>query len=175
MTEDYASAMVTVIPVIMVVATVEFQALAQRSAQDLPDGRDPSLSVRVKPLWNSLLLTFWAALIFSHTYVELSLIEWLASDERAPDPGLAERVRLVGGLGFVAVTIFTSLTLVIRQGRLVFSDAIALRKLMQQRRGAATTGPAPRAQPPQQRQRPRLTYPAQRAVRGRRRSRARTR
>lgn len=104
MTDDYASTMVTVIPVILVVATVEFQALVKREARPSPrEGLTGAL------LWETTLLVMWNGLIVSHAAVELKLIMWLATTERPESPELAWAVAFIAWLGLICVAILTFL------------------------------------------------------------------
>lgn len=104
MTDDYASTMVTVIPVILVVATVEFQALAKREPR--PSVRE-GLTGRL--LWDTALLMMWNGLIVSHATVEMMLVMWLATTERPESPELAWAVAFVAWLGLACVVALTAL------------------------------------------------------------------
>ncbi|MFI8220219.1 hypothetical protein [Streptomyces sp. NPDC085932] len=104
MTDDYASTMVTVIPVILVVATVEFQALAKREPR--PSARE-GLTGRL--VWDTALLVMWNGLIVSHAAVEMALITWLATTERPESPELARTVAFVAWLGLACVAALTAL------------------------------------------------------------------
>ncbi|NEC72934.1 hypothetical protein [Streptomyces rochei] len=115
MTEEYASAMVTVLPVIMLVALVEFNNAnaAYRNTQ-LEYTQALLQAVRngeIEPIppskWSrrarEAAYMYWYAIVGLHIYAESLLIQWLASTERGPDPGTAEFVRAVGAWGFLTV------------------------------------------------------------------------
>ncbi|MGX5215028.1 hypothetical protein ACWKT3_41200 [Streptomyces violaceus] len=176
MTEEYVSAMVTVIPVVMVVATVEFQALIQRNAGILPDEDvDAPPRRHTKTLGELLLLLFWAALISSHVVAELYLIEWLVGTERPPNEQLAELTALIGIVGFIAVSAFTMALLMGRQMRVLAFEIRSIWYLWQTRGQHAPTGrPPQRPSLPRHMPRPRPANPAHRAMRGARHPRRRT-
>ncbi|MEU1916153.1 hypothetical protein [Streptomyces massasporeus] len=93
MTDDYASTMVTVIPVILVVATVEFQALVKREPR--PSARE-GLTGRLA--WDPVLLVMWNGLIVRRAAVEMKLIMWLATTDRPESPELAWAVAFISTL-----------------------------------------------------------------------------
>ncbi|MFE2046305.1 hypothetical protein ACFXAZ_36365 [Streptomyces sp. NPDC059477] len=116
MTEEFASAMVTVIPIIMLVAAVEFNSFhrtledahnevlhsmsekiqAAREGREVPAGRHRTR----RTYWT---VWAWLALWASHTGAEVQLIRWLAGDARQPDPLTAQVVANIAILGFAAI------------------------------------------------------------------------
>jgi hypothetical protein len=85
MTDDYASTILTVTPVILVVATAEFQALVKREPR--PSARE-GLTGRL--VWDTVPLVMWNGLVVSRAVVEMQLIMWLATTERPESPELAD-------------------------------------------------------------------------------------
>ncbi|MFG3721349.1 hypothetical protein ACGF8D_26470 [Streptomyces massasporeus] len=160
MTDDYASTMVTVIPVILVVATVEFQALVKREPR--PSARE-GLTGRL--LWHTVLLVMWNGLIVSHAAVEIQLIMWLATTDRPESPELAWTVAFIAWLGLACVAVLTALlTLgaVIRVHVAIFMDCV------RDTRREPKAGDQPTTRRPRPRLRP--SNPAHRSVRRSRRA-----
>ncbi|MFI7352021.1 hypothetical protein ACIBSR_37920 [Streptomyces sp. NPDC049936] len=160
MTDDYASTMVTVIPVILVVATVEFQALVKREPR--PSARE-GLTGRLA--WDTALLVMWSGVIVSHAFVELKLIMWLATTERPESPQLAWAVAFIAWLGLACVVVLTGLLMlgaIIRIHVAIFMDCV------RDTRWEPMVG----GQPTPHRQRPRMrpSNPAHRSVRSPRRA-----
>lgn len=131
MSEEFASAMVTVIPIILLLGWAEATKLSNvfvaakapavdrevraalvRIANDgteSPDrGDSPQEPVRQVPFARSLEVVLgltWGVLAVLHVWAEVSLIRWLATTERPPSPDLAERVTEIAGAGFVMLLI----------------------------------------------------------------------
>ncbi|MFI0964168.1 hypothetical protein ACH4S8_22555 [Streptomyces sp. NPDC021080] len=117
MNEEYASAMVTVIPVVLLVASVEFSQIftrlsaewrrpIQEALEAAREGRSQRLhhnKSRSRALY--FLYFFWILVALSHILAEMSLINWLASSERKPYTGLAEFVSLTANIGFFSILI----------------------------------------------------------------------
>ncbi|WP_437004428.1 hypothetical protein [Streptomyces sp. enrichment culture] len=115
MTESFAGAMVTVIPIIMLIAGTEYKKYAQkqiaaldRQLQDagaLASGADESETDtspgEVGPMLKS---GAWAVLAMTHVLAEVKLIVWLASSEQEPEPGWATYIAYTGIFGF-AITV----------------------------------------------------------------------
>ncbi|WEH16559.1 hypothetical protein [Streptomyces sp. VNUA24] len=159
MTDDYASTMVTVIPVILVVATVEFQALWNREPRP-PAGEGATGRVA----WDTVLLVMWNGLIVSHAVVEVKLIMWLATTERPESPELAWAVAFVAWLGLACVAVLTAL---LTLGAVLRVHVAMFKDLVRDRKRHPRTGSRPTPGPPQRRMRP--SNPAHRSVRGPRR------
>ncbi|MFE2645847.1 hypothetical protein ACFXDO_25245 [Streptomyces nigra] len=159
--------MVTVIPVIMVVATVEFLALIQRKAAEPPPAQDMDSPLAwITVLRELLILAFYATLIVSHCHAEILLIDWLASNDRPPSPEMARRIATTGISGFIAVTALTGGLMVWKSLRPTWAIFRALR---QSDVPGWSQPPPQRPRIPHQRSRPRPINPAHRAVRGSRR------
>ncbi|MFD5914269.1 hypothetical protein ACFWHL_36730 [Streptomyces massasporeus] len=155
MTDDYASTMVTVIPVILVVATVEFQALVKRESR-------PSVSEGLtgRLAWETVLLVMWNGLIVSHAAVEMKLVMWLATTERPESPRLAWAVAFIAWLGLACVVVLTvllTLGAVIRIHVAIFMD------LVRDTKGQPKAGDQTSTRRPRPRMRP--SNPAHRSLR----------
>jgi hypothetical protein len=114
MTEEFASAMVTVIPVILLVAVVEFNEGEKRAAEA---ARSLALEAQasgveagrvVRKVMNSRVLrriknvqSAWYAVLTFHVLAEGYLILWLADDHRPASPGYAWFVVLTACAGFL--------------------------------------------------------------------------
>ncbi|MFE5681704.1 hypothetical protein [Streptomyces sp. NPDC056512] len=124
MTESFATAMVTVIPIILLVAVVEVQQRGRltvetltrlRLAVEAERGGDPTDATAVlrearmsKP---PALATFlWGVLCAAHVVAELILIFWLAGSERPPGTWQASFVAYTAAVGFVLVILVAVLS-----------------------------------------------------------------
>ncbi|CAL9323429.1 hypothetical protein [Streptomyces sp. SudanB66_2053] len=175
MTEEYASAMVTVIPVLMIVATVEVQTLAKRrEVQPPPDDANPWTVFRnYGPM---VQLGLYGLLAASHGVAELKLITWLATTQRDPDPTMARDTALIGMGGFVYLTVLTYIVVFVNGTKHMSWAMRGLHRLLTGRPGhTGRSRPRAVASPRVPRQRPRPIAPAQRAMRGSQRSRRRPR
>jgi hypothetical protein len=135
MTEEFASAMVTVIPIILLLGWAEVQKLSttyvakkapsldreiravmyqilSQEAGSQPDAdASPGQEAenRTPPeqakIFEGLFAIAWGALAILHVVAELYLVRWLATTERAPSPGMARNVTLVAGAGFVMLLV----------------------------------------------------------------------
>jgi hypothetical protein len=116
MTDDFASAMVTVLPVILLVATVQFNELGKRArevthqltTEALRDGWNEVRFVQQverSPLIRRLrgLQAWWWAMLTIHVLAEVYLIGWLADDGRPAQPGFAVLVAMTACLGFLTI------------------------------------------------------------------------
>lgn len=161
MTDDFASAMVTVIPIVLLVGTAEVTALVRT-----PITRDPVLEsttagrawLWLKRMGKKVISLAWLVLIAQHLMVEGDLISWLATAEHTNDPQLAKRTVLVSVIGFFFVTM---VTLILAGVRLADPEGL-IRALAEAK--------APTKRTPSSRRRTRALYPAHRAVRRPRRS-----
>ncbi len=160
MTDDYASTMVTVIPVILVVATVEFQALWNREPRPSAGG-----GVTGRLAWDTVLLVMWNGLIVSHAAVEVKLIMWLATTERPESPDLAWAVAFVAWLGLACVVVLTAL---LTLGAVLRVHVALLMDAVRDMRRHPSAGSRPTPRRPRPRMRP--SNPAHRSVRGPRRA-----
>ncbi|MFE4664384.1 hypothetical protein ACFRI7_12560 [Streptomyces sp. NPDC056716] len=118
MTVEFASAMVTVIPIIMLVAAVEFNSF-HRTLEDSHNEVLHSMSEKIqaagegreipadrhRPRRTYWTVWAWLALWASQTGAEVQLIRWLAGDARQPDPLTAQIVANIAILGFAAVLV----------------------------------------------------------------------
>lgn len=132
MTEAFASAMVTVIPIILLLGAVELSSRLKRGHEHMDDveaGR--SQRVDYKLIRGGSL---WGALAAAHCYAEISLIEWLATGERQESPHLASFIAVTAALGFVAVVLGAFLQMVSLDKR--------VRRYQRQVAEADTTPPA---------------------------------
>jgi hypothetical protein len=118
MTEEFASAMVTVIPVILLLAALEYSSLRkaddqaeEKEVEELSErlraarnGIDPPLSdaPRMRPP-NWWLSFFWYVLAATHVAAEMLLIDWLAQGAREPEPLTAQFIVWVARFGFFGV------------------------------------------------------------------------
>jgi hypothetical protein len=104
MSEEYVSAMVTVIPIIMLVASVEVSALVRHGSwlNTRPSAAD------------KLLMVLFLFVFASHAVTEMALIRWLATAERPESPLTARMTFVVAGFGFLAV-IFQFLVLAVKR------------------------------------------------------------
>lgn len=114
MTESFAGAMVTVIPIILLVAVVEVQQRGRltvetltklRLAQETSEpgaGTAALLEARMRkpPMWAPFL---WGTLSAAHVVAEAMLIFWLAGSERSPGTWQAPFVAYTAAVGFVVV------------------------------------------------------------------------
>ncbi|MFJ5730943.1 hypothetical protein [Streptomyces paradoxus] len=160
MTDDYASTMVTVIPVVLVVATVEFHALVKREPG--PSARE-GLTGRLA--WDTVLLVMWNGLIVSHAVVEIKLIMWLATTERPESPELAWAVAFVAWLGLVCVAVLTAL---LTLGAVIRIHVAMFMGFVRDTRWVPKAGDQPTTRRPRPRLRP--SNPAHRSVRSPRRA-----
>ncbi|MFI0135569.1 hypothetical protein [Streptomyces luteogriseus] len=116
MTDDFASAMVTVLPVILLVATVQFNELGKRAEETnrrltteaLQDGWNEARYVQQverSPLIRRLkgLQAWWWTVLTLHVMAEVYLVFWLADDGRPAQPAFAMLVATVACLGFVTI------------------------------------------------------------------------
>lgn len=118
MTDGFASAMVTVLPVILLVATVQYNELGKRAAEAnrqltaeaLQDGWDEARFVQL--VEDSRLIrrlkgmqAWWWTMLFLHAITEVYLIFWLADDARPGHPAFAMFVATVACLGFVTIVV----------------------------------------------------------------------
>ncbi|MEK0100257.1 hypothetical protein ACFC18_44100 [Streptomyces sp. NPDC056121] len=116
MTEEFASAMVTVIPVVLLVATVEYHELSRRVSEETKsrvaeaveagtDGPQVVRDVLNSPLIKGLknVQAAWYGVLTLHVLAEMYLIFWLADDKRPGDPPFALYVASIGCLGFLMV------------------------------------------------------------------------
>ncbi|MBB3081684.1 hypothetical protein FHS41_008242 [Streptomyces violarus] len=157
MTDDFASTMVTVIPIVLIVGTAELQALMR-----MPELSDPShIATPVRRAWLSvkvilkLILSLgWAALIFLHARVEVRLIFWLAAKDRKNDPALARDVVLTSVAGFLFVV---SITTLLVAGRSLATGLLLI--------SASREQAEPEAAADSPLRQTRLFYPAHRATR----------
>ncbi|MFH8500657.1 hypothetical protein [Streptomyces coeruleorubidus] len=156
MTDDFASTMVTVIPIVLIVGTAEVNAIV-RTPVEVDPVREETLAgrvwLRLKLLVKVVVSIFWLGLIFLHAAVEAELIFWLASAERADDPQLAWEVAAASQMGFWFVTMTTVILVLIRLPNDDVFDLLLWETVEQ-------TKPSP---PSRRRMRP--FYPAHRAVR----------
>ncbi|MEU8488676.1 hypothetical protein [Streptomyces sp. NPDC048641] len=136
MTGDFAGAMVTVIPIILLLGGAEMlklskmyveaaapkhqQATAEILAAVYPGAEVEGPSSTPSPhtsddaaqpgeqLWASFEILFalvWGLVAVAHVYMEVKLIQWLATTERPAAPILAERVTGTATLGFVMLLV----------------------------------------------------------------------
>jgi hypothetical protein len=118
MTDGFASAMVTVLPVILLVATVQYNELGKRAAEAnrqltaeaLREGWDEARFVQLvehSPLIRRLkgLQAWWWTVLFLHVMAEVYLIFWLADDARPGHPAFAMLVAGVACLGFSTIVV----------------------------------------------------------------------
>ncbi len=145
MTESFAGAMVTVIPIIMLIAGAEYKNYAKKLIADLDrqlqavgmdDVSDPvpesetddSPPGRVTLRFKS---AGWATLAMTHVLAEAKLIQWLASSHQEPEPGWATYIALTGILGFGITVMLPMLTaqheVVLKQGLLTRATKLANR------------------------------------------------
>ncbi|MFF7771773.1 hypothetical protein ACFZC7_35415 [Streptomyces massasporeus] len=105
MTDDFATTMVTVIPVILLVGTAEVVALARTkwdTSWDDPTSGTPArrLFLWCKQLAKAVLHVIWGSVVLAQTKVEVDLIKWLALPDRSDDPTLAREVVDASRIGF---------------------------------------------------------------------------
>ncbi|MGW5449951.1 hypothetical protein [Streptomyces asiaticus] len=117
MTEEFASAMVTVIPIVLVAASLEMTALTKNSRDNGRRRREAVLAAirsgtpepagvsRRRKAASVLVLSGWYWSVILHVVAEVLLIRWLADSKRAADPQTAQFVQAVGIFGFVWVLI----------------------------------------------------------------------
>ncbi|MGX1564679.1 hypothetical protein [Streptomyces sp. NPDC055506] len=160
MTDDYASTMVTVIPVILVVATVEFQALVKREPRP-----SPREGLTGKLAWEVALLVMWHSLIISHAAIEMKLVMWLATTERPESPELAWAVAFIAWLGLMCVV---GLTFLLMFGGIIRVHIAMFKDLLRDTRSQSSAGGSSIPRRPRPRIRP--SNPAHRSVRGPRRA-----
>ncbi|MER7477473.1 hypothetical protein ABTX60_07420 [Streptomyces sp. NPDC126510] len=119
MTEDFATTMATVIPIVLVVGTAEVATLSQNLHADLRAmNKDRVIRQKtvlgVRALMKALIGTYWAAMVLLHALVEVDLIAWLATPKRTDDPDLAAQVVHVSKDGFHFVAALTVILLLMR-------------------------------------------------------------
>ncbi|MGW1089647.1 hypothetical protein ACWD4L_25820 [Streptomyces sp. NPDC002596] len=135
MTEEFASAMVTVIPIILLLGWAEVQKLSttyvakkapsldreiraamyrilsqEAGSQADADTSSGQEAENRKPpgqakIFEGLFAVVWGVLAVLHVLAELYLVRWLATTERAPSPGMARNVTLIAGAGFVMLLV----------------------------------------------------------------------
>lgn len=163
MTDDFASTMVTVIPIVLIVGTAEVASLSRGPWEVSFLEPNDTMIVRaffaVRLMAKAGLIAWWSALVTAHVSVEVDLIMWLAHPDHPDTAALAERVVLVSTRGFYFVLVITLLFTFVRITRAEHFLLIELRRLGQPRRRSQ----AEQSRPPRQRIRP--LYPAHRAVR----------
>lgn len=94
MTEAYASSMVTVIPVMLLIGAVEGAGLIRRWKDDPGKIKD----------WEVAALPLYLGVAFSHVVVEIVLMVWLATPHVRPkSPFLALSTASVAGVGFLSL------------------------------------------------------------------------
>ncbi|MGA5285436.1 hypothetical protein ACPCSK_34430 [Streptomyces griseoincarnatus] len=123
MTEEFASAMVTVIPIILLAASVEVSSLVNRQGalqdellrqlQQQIDAKrrgEEAAPLRVTDTGptgcsGTALALFWFLLSGAHVIAEYQLIMWLAGTERGDHPLMAKSIAFIGIIGFAAVLV----------------------------------------------------------------------
>ncbi|MGW6958774.1 hypothetical protein [Streptomyces chartreusis] len=123
MTGDYASAMVTVLPIVMLIGAVEAKAWSQRldthlqrnadaawervqggTGHSAPDSRLIRLYLGGRRPRDVVvaygMVVAWFSIGLLHLLAEVRLMLWLASDTQSADPGLANFVFKVATCGF---------------------------------------------------------------------------
>ncbi|MGW6747607.1 hypothetical protein [Streptomyces sp. NPDC055006] len=109
MTGDFAGAMVTVIPVIMLMAVAEANKYAKsvlRAVNAMLDYlTDEAVEEPPKPIsaWHWPLTLAWLTLGMLHVVAEVKLIVWLAKTEHPAAPNQALFITIVASLGFLVV------------------------------------------------------------------------
>ncbi|MET9760160.1 hypothetical protein ABZ016_14060 [Streptomyces sp. NPDC006372] len=128
MTGEFAGAMVTVIPIVMLLGAVEAKTMTDRVRGDLERtaasllesarsaqsrqqlGLAAMAEFRRGYLWStwraSLASFIWLAVGLAHLIAEMRLIHWFATDTQSDDPDLARFVFLVSFSGF-AITLLS--------------------------------------------------------------------
>ncbi|MEU2264905.1 hypothetical protein ABZ568_00325 [Streptomyces olindensis] len=165
MTDDFASTMVTVIPIVLVVGTAEVATFTRTAIAELrnPDGtgrNNVSVLSAVKALVKLCLAAAWTALVYLHADVEVDLIAWLATPERTNNQDLASRVVRVSETGFHFVVVVAVLLFLFR-----WWGPEGTMELPQKRARAESQRREQSKPSPSSRRRPRPLYPAHRAVR----------
>ncbi len=117
MTEEFASAMVTVIPIVLVAASLEMTALTKNSRDNGRRCREAVLAAirsgtpepagvsRRRKAASVIVLSGWYWSVILHVVAEVLRIRWLADSKRAAAPQTAQFVQAVGIFGFVWVLI----------------------------------------------------------------------
>ncbi|MGV9693777.1 hypothetical protein ACWDUX_32295 [Streptomyces sp. NPDC003444] len=133
MTEDFAGAMVTVIPIILLLGSAEFlkfstafverltpvvdregveaarALLGQEPVAPSPRPLLPPPIERTASMLNaSLRRTLnigWIILAAFHVYAEIRLIQWLATTERPEAPAMAKYITEIAAFGFVMLVV----------------------------------------------------------------------
>ncbi|MGA5146299.1 hypothetical protein ACPCSF_14800 [Streptomyces griseoincarnatus] len=108
MSEPFAGAMVTVIPIIMLVAGVEYTKHTKRHTaeldRELSERRagvaDPVSAFNPRKVLTVIAVIGWGTLAGTHIVAEGLLILWLASVEQEPQPGLALFISVTAYFGF---------------------------------------------------------------------------
>ncbi|WP_217165645.1 DUF4499 domain-containing protein [Streptomyces sp. AC512_CC834] len=118
MNAEFASALVTVIPIILLVASVEINNVTKsRQARLLRElefqledaeaailaGQPVSDGKPRKSRTETIAYVFWGVLMVTHVVAEMILILWLASAKRPEVPFLAEYVLDTALFGFISV------------------------------------------------------------------------
>ncbi|MFF2475094.1 hypothetical protein [Streptomyces sp. NPDC058066] len=144
MTEEFAGAMVTVIPVILLVAAVEFITTIRQVEQWLDAAvEDPAAPPRSPHITNVLLSLVWCGIAVAHIAAEVDLIKWLASVKRPADPGMARFVTEVAVIGFwsiVATAVFLAAIMFLRLWR---AEKTLIQRAREAEIAEASTEPAP--------------------------------
>ncbi|NEY36492.1 hypothetical protein GTU99_30830, partial [Streptomyces sp. PRKS01-65] len=142
MTEEFASAMVTVIPIILLLGGAEMLKLTKLYVEarfpevnrevwevldlrpvhpetgepaEIPLPRRESDGTAELSPWGAFEIAFaglWGLVAVAHVYMEVRLIQWLATAGRPAAPVLAERVTWVAGAGFVMLLVGAFLPIV---------------------------------------------------------------
>ncbi|MGW0121737.1 hypothetical protein [Streptomyces sp. NPDC003327] len=130
MTEEFAGAMVTVIPIILLLGSAEFLKVSgtfmerliptldregleathkllgrQQEVATPPQPEEPLVLERLGSLLHKGVRfwtnTAWLTLACLHVYAEFRLIQWLATTERPEAPAMAQYVTKIATAGFV--------------------------------------------------------------------------
>ncbi|MZD16801.1 MULTISPECIES: hypothetical protein [Streptomyces] len=117
MSSDFASAMVTVIPIVLLIAAIEFSTAA-RSGRDRKmvhlrqvaealsrSEPEPAAISRSEKAVSNIAYMFWYLVFGTHIAAETMLVKWLAEVHHHDRPWLATFVVWVTSFGFVAVVV----------------------------------------------------------------------
>ncbi|WP_327668006.1 MULTISPECIES: hypothetical protein [unclassified Streptomyces] len=110
MTEEFASAMVTVIPIIGLVATVEVSSHFSRYLEMLERGEGDMYSRRA----TTGAVKGWVLIGAAHVVAEWMLVEWLVSTDRPESPKMAMFIAITGCVGFAWALVFPMMSMVDR-------------------------------------------------------------
>ncbi|MFC9498385.1 hypothetical protein [Streptomyces sp. NPDC056982] len=160
MTEEFVSAMVTVIPVILLVASVEYMTVVRDQRQRWMDYQEQLLEAivngapeprgpgKVARRAYAIAVRFWNMVLAAHIAVEANLVVWLAGTKRPTAPSIALIVEWVAIIGFVSIVVGGGLHAYMGLEERRRQEAALREKIRAARQARAEQPPTVRVPPP---------------------------